>query len=100
MTQTGGAHEHLKQLILTGGLVPGEELREALCAAIQTTHGHDPRDVALTYTEAGGRILRAPAVVEHMRRHGFTGLRQEHFTIPCTLRATARLISSQDSPDL
>jgi hypothetical protein len=74
-------------------LAPTTPAEHALCAAIQTTHGHEPRDVALTYTEAGGRILRAPAVVEHMRRHGFTGLRQEHFTTPHTLRATARLIS-------
>ena len=72
-------------------LPPTTAAEHTLCAAIESTHGHDVTDVALTYTEAGGTLLRAPAVVEQCRRDGITGLRQEHFTSPFTLRAMARI---------
>lgn len=62
------------------------ELREA----IRETHGHAVTNMAQTYLEAGGDLLRTAALVQALRRRGWSGLRQEHFRSPFTLRAIAR----------
>jgi len=74
-------------------LPPGNPAERALCAALERTHGCPARDLALTYAEAGGQLLRSPAVVEELRRNGLIGLGRAHFTSPCTLRAVARALT-------
>ncbi|MCC9306047.1 hypothetical protein LN042_02810 [Kitasatospora sp. RB6PN24] len=78
-------------------LPPGTEAEHELCAAIRETHGLDVENLALSYVAAGGRLLRAPAVVEALRRRRLIGLQSYHFTTPWTLRAVAR--SLRPEPD-
>jgi DNA-binding GntR family transcriptional regulator len=63
MSQTDGAYAHLKQLILTGGLAPGEELREATLTE-STGFGRTPVREAL-------RRLVQEGFVEVRPRQGY-----------------------------
>lgn len=71
-------------------LPPATAAERDLCDAIAETHGHTVTDVALTYVEAGGRMVLAPALVEVLRNRGLSGLRRPHVNVPFTLRAVAR----------
>lgn len=71
-------------------LAPVTPAEIALAEAVRVTHGHPVTDMALTYTEAGGTQLRAPAVAEELRARGWVGLRHAHVASPCTLRTVAR----------
>ncbi|WP_159425100.1 hypothetical protein [Streptomyces sp. TLI_053] len=70
-------------------LGPATEPERELVAALQETHGFGAVNLALTYAEAGGRAILAPAVVETLRRRGLEGLRLPHFATAHTLRAVA-----------
>ncbi|GAA1602375.1 condensation domain-containing protein [Actinoplanes couchii] len=63
-----------------------------LCEAIRETHGRVVANLAQTYLEAGGDLLRTAALTQALRRRGLTGLRPEHFRSPFTLRAIARAL--------
>jgi GntR family transcriptional regulator, rspAB operon transcriptional repressor len=63
MSQTDGAYEHLKRLILTGGLAPGEEVREVTLTE-STGFGRSPVREAL-------RRLVQEGFVEVRPRQGY-----------------------------
>ncbi|MHA4779041.1 condensation domain-containing protein [Streptomyces sp. MSC1_001] len=71
-------------------LKPSTERESELSMAIRETHGTESVNLALTYAASGGRAVLAPAVVETLRRRGFTGLKPHHFGTAYTLRAIAR----------
>ncbi|WP_159394439.1 condensation domain-containing protein [Streptomyces sp. NRRL S-495] len=73
-------------------LGPTTEPERELVAALQETHGFGTVNLALTYAEAGGRAVLAPAVVETLRRRGLEGLQLPHFATAHTLRAMARAL--------
>ncbi|MGW0957772.1 condensation domain-containing protein [Streptomyces gelaticus] len=70
-------------------LVANTRAEKELCEAIRETHGLEVTNMARTYIDLGGDLLRTPALVQTLRRRGFAGLRQEHFLSPFTLRAIA-----------
>lgn len=70
-------------------LVANTRAEKELCEAIRETHGLEVTNMARTYIDSGGDLLRTPALVQTLRRRGFAGLRQEHFLSPFTLRAIA-----------
>nr|BEK64101.1 hypothetical protein KPHV_13280 [Kitasatospora purpeofusca] len=73
-------------------LGPTTEPERELVAALRETHGFGTVNLALTYAEAGGRAVLAPAVVETLRRRGLEGLCLPHFATAHTLRAMARAL--------
>ncbi|MFD4831263.1 hypothetical protein ACFWPV_15620 [Streptomyces uncialis] len=74
-------------------VLPSTEQDRELCAALRETHGLEVTNMAQSYSRAGGLIIRGPAVVESLRRRGFTGVRREHLFTPFTLRAIARSLT-------
>ncbi|WP_328958215.1 condensation domain-containing protein [Kitasatospora purpeofusca] len=73
-------------------LGPTTEPERELVAALRETHGFATVNLALTYAEAGGRAVLAPALVETLRRRGLEGLQLPHFATAHTLRAIARAL--------
>ncbi|SDT70197.1 condensation domain-containing protein [Actinoplanes derwentensis] len=71
---------------------PVTRAEKELCEAIRETHGRVVTNLAQTYLEAGGDLLRTAALVQALRRRGLTGLRPEHFRSPFPLRAVARAL--------
>ncbi|MEV2225897.1 hypothetical protein AB0E01_39405 [Nocardia vinacea] len=63
-----------------------------LCRSLENVHGAPFENLALTYSQAGGRLLLWPAVVETLRRQGLTGLTPAHVRKPLTLRHIARCL--------
>lgn len=82
----------------TPALAPVTEAEHELRAALAEVHGHDFPDLARSYVQSGGEMLRAPAVVEVLRRRGLIGLDSHHFTSPCTLRSVARALEAPPAP--
>src|SRR5262245_56323109 len=74
----------------TEPLAPTSRAARALLAAINQTHGTAIADMAATYIGAGCSIWLAPAVIEMLRRCGWTGAGPDHFSSPYTLRAIAQ----------
>jgi len=71
-------------------LAPVTPAEYELCAALQETHDLGEIDLARSYLDVGGQLLRSPAVVEVLARRSWTGLGSRHFTGPRTLRSVAR----------
>ncbi|MFD9601985.1 hypothetical protein [Streptomyces sp. NPDC059970] len=80
-------------------LPPSTPMEVAICAAITATHGHEVRNMAHTYAQADGQLLRAPAVVEELRKHRLIGLDASHFASPRTLRAMARALAHAENQE-
>jgi hypothetical protein len=83
----------------TEPLGPSSRAERDLLAAINQTHGTAVADMAATYVGAGCSVWLAPAVIEMLRRRGWTGARPDHFISPFPLRAIARALGSIDEAD-
>jgi hypothetical protein len=84
----------------TFALLPENRAEHDLLEAIRQVHGADgPVNMASTYAGAGGRVLLAPAVIEVLRRLGWSGAHPHQFTSPCTLRSIARQLVARGERD-
>lgn len=69
---------------------------EVLVEVMGELHQEKVSNLALTYLGAGGRLRRAPAVVERLRLRGLAGLRREHFETTFSLRMLGTLLRPID----
>ncbi len=68
---------------------PGER---TLALALARAHGFEFDDMSRTYAQAGGQLIRHPAVAEALCREGWTGLTPRLIRSPVTLRTVARAL--------
>jgi hypothetical protein len=64
-----------------------------LLAAIGEVSGGESADLAKSYVEGGGTLLKVPAILRHLARAGFTGLRAKDFESHARLHQLARKLT-------
>jgi condensation domain-containing protein len=65
----------------------------ALALVIDEVNGGESADLARSYVESGGSLLRVPAILQRLARAGFTGLRASDFEGHARLYQLARRLS-------
>ncbi|WP_433511953.1 condensation domain-containing protein [Nonomuraea sp. CA-143628] len=78
-------------------LAPDAE--QALAEVVRQVNGLGEVDLSDSYTLAGGRALRIPRVLALLAAHGWAGATVHHLTGPQPLRALARELTPEITPE-
>ncbi|MCA2220984.1 condensation domain-containing protein [Nonomuraea aurantiaca] len=75
------------------------EAEEALAEVVRQVNGLSEVDLSDSYTLAGGRALRIPRVLALLAAHGWAGASVHHLAGPQPLRALARKLTPEITPE-
>ncbi|MFI7143989.1 condensation domain-containing protein [Nonomuraea sp. NPDC050022] len=75
------------------------EAEQALAEVVRQVNGLGEVDLSDSYTLAGGRALRIPRVLALLAAHGWAGASVHHLTGPQSLRALARKLTPEITPE-
>ncbi|MEU7739166.1 condensation domain-containing protein [Nonomuraea sp. NPDC049158] len=79
--------------------VSAPEAEQALAEVVRQVNGLGEVDLSDSYTLAGGRALRIPRVLALLAAHGWAGATVHHLTGPQPLRALARELTPEITPE-